>query len=73
MKEHHQRMHKTLWEEYQALSSMEKKAYFDDKAPPPPNSILPSFKHHFEKQTVFCDKEIVKVIADDLKKAMQMN
>ena len=66
MKEHHNRMHKTKWEEYQTLSNMDKKSYFDDKAPPPPNSILRTFHRHVKQRTVFCDKEIVEVLLDDL-------
>jgi hypothetical protein len=66
MKEHHKKMHSAQWQEYQKLSDMEKKAFFDDKAPPPANSILRVFHRQVEKRTVFCDKEIVEVILDEL-------
>lgn len=45
---------------------MEKKAFFEDNAPPPVTSIRCFLPRQFEKRTVFCDKEIVEVILDDL-------
>ena len=45
---------------------MEKKSYFEDKAPPPANSVLRTFYRQVEQRTVFCDRDIVEVILDDL-------
>lgn len=44
MKDHNKRMHSAQWQLYQKLSEMEKKAFFDGKAPPPANSILRTFQ-----------------------------
>lgn len=66
MKDHNRLMHNLNWQEYQSLNNMGKKTYFQDKAPPPVNSILRSFHRQDEQRIVFGDRDIVEVLVDDL-------